>query len=260
MNDVVSIALEQFDVFPSYKGGHTCLYGKYIWEFCPGHHLQNKWGWVAQHRMVAEDKLGRPLRRSRDAKVGEHVHHLDGNPANNHPDNLEILTKSEHHRHESRKYAASINQHLTDENARKALEGRTIREAAAALGVTHMTLRRRCPDAVAPRKRTPPCDINNPSNMQRLRELAADSSVCIHQAALELKMAERTIQKVCQLYDIEWVRKSKKGMLHRTYRGKPTRRALELRASGIDPESTRSRQMRRKDRLERRGLSEQGTF
>lgn len=42
------------------------------------------------HRVAAEQKLGRPLRR------GEVVHHLDGNKHNNAPENLEILTQSEH--------------------------------------------------------------------------------------------------------------------------------------------------------------------
>lgn len=43
------------------------------------------------HRIVAEAWY-RPLRE------GEHVHHKDGDKLNNHPDNLEILPASEHHR------------------------------------------------------------------------------------------------------------------------------------------------------------------
>lgn len=46
------------------------------------------------HRVVAERKLGRALRR------GEIVHHRDHNKLNNHPDNLEVLaSQSEHARH-----------------------------------------------------------------------------------------------------------------------------------------------------------------
>lgn len=44
-----------------------------------------------EHRVVAEQKIGRPL------KKGEVVHHIDGNKRNNDPDNLMILdSQSEH--------------------------------------------------------------------------------------------------------------------------------------------------------------------
>lgn len=44
------------------------------------------------HRVVAEEKIGRAL------LPGEIVHHIDGNKHNNHPDNLQVMTQSEHAR------------------------------------------------------------------------------------------------------------------------------------------------------------------
>ncbi len=45
-----------------------------------------------EHRIVAEEKLGRPL------VVGEVVHHIDGDFRNNDPDNLAVMTQAEHMR------------------------------------------------------------------------------------------------------------------------------------------------------------------
>jgi DNA-binding NarL/FixJ family response regulator len=44
------------------------------------------------HRVIAEQKLGRPL------GTDEVVHHIDGNKQNNHPDNIEVMSLSEHSR------------------------------------------------------------------------------------------------------------------------------------------------------------------
>lgn len=45
-----------------------------------------------EHRTVAEQMLGRPL------EPGEIVHHIDRNKRNNAPENLQVMTQSEHAR------------------------------------------------------------------------------------------------------------------------------------------------------------------
>lgn len=47
----------------------------------------------AEHRVVVEEMLGRPLASE------EHVHHINGLKTDNHPDNLQLISASEHARH-----------------------------------------------------------------------------------------------------------------------------------------------------------------
>lgn len=59
----------------------------------PDHHRADVTGMVAEHVLVAEEELGRPL------KKGEIVHHKDFNKFNNSPDNLLFtITRQEHQR------------------------------------------------------------------------------------------------------------------------------------------------------------------
>ena len=55
------------------------------------HHLADRRGYAYEHRLVAEEKLGRRL------APGEQVHHIDGDKTNNRPENLEVVASRAHH-------------------------------------------------------------------------------------------------------------------------------------------------------------------
>jgi hypothetical protein len=63
------------------------------------HHLADVRGYAYEHRLVAEQKLGRRL------LPGEIPHHIDGNKQNNDPGNIEVLSSVAEHRfhHRGRK-------------------------------------------------------------------------------------------------------------------------------------------------------------
>lgn len=69
---------------PNWKNGTTMRKDGYILERRDGKQL-------AQHRIVAEKKIGRQLRD------GEVVHHIDGDRSNNSPENLEVLPSHAEH-------------------------------------------------------------------------------------------------------------------------------------------------------------------
>lgn len=79
---------------PNWRGGRY-LVGGYWYVRADDHPNATKAGYVAEHRLVMEGKLGRLLERH------EVVHHIDGNPENNHPDNLMVFQSNPQHlRHE----------------------------------------------------------------------------------------------------------------------------------------------------------------
>jgi hypothetical protein len=63
----------------------------------PTHPGADRFGFIFLHRWVAEQTLGRYLR------PGEVVHHIDGNPRDNDPENLLVFpNEAEHQRHHGR--------------------------------------------------------------------------------------------------------------------------------------------------------------
>lgn len=220
-----------FDVFPSYKGGCTLEYNGYVWEFLPGHHLQNLWGFVPQHRLVAEDTIGRRL------LPGETVHHHDEVKTNNSPDNLGVMKSIEHRRYHAQRMGWACRAKITHDDVVKALDGRSIKNAARLLKVDVQTLRNRYPELLAPRQRASPTKIDNPRDIEIVLAAAPDPLVGLHETAKKAHMTGMTVLRICKRLGIKWVKKSKKGEVRKHYRGKPTLRWLAMNAPGSAPES-----------------------
>ena len=81
----------------NWKGGRRILKG-YVHLLMPDHPFCRKDGYIAEHRYIMEQKIGRYLLPE------EVVNHIDRNRINNNPNNLELFANNrEHMRH-----------HLTD--------------------------------------------------------------------------------------------------------------------------------------------------
>jgi hypothetical protein len=64
----------------------------YVRLYAPMHPEANTWGYVYEHRIIAENIIGRRL------KENEVVHHKNGIRYDNRPENLEVMDKIEHSR------------------------------------------------------------------------------------------------------------------------------------------------------------------
>ena len=78
---------------PRWKGGRLQCSGtwsSYILAYAPGHpHAHNNY--VLEHRLVAEQALGHVLDRKHD------VHHVNGDPGDNRPQNLVVCESRSYH-------------------------------------------------------------------------------------------------------------------------------------------------------------------
>lgn len=90
------IGAQALDRNPNWKGGRTRASNGYVLVKAPEHPDADVRGYVYEHRLVLEQKLGRPL------ASGEIAHHLNGVKNDNRPENLQSarsrLAHGEHHR------------------------------------------------------------------------------------------------------------------------------------------------------------------
>lgn len=75
---------------PSWKGGKSKTEKGYILVYAHGHPYATKSGYVLEHRLVMEKKLGRYLLPS------EKVHHVNGIKDDNRSENLQLISQLDH--------------------------------------------------------------------------------------------------------------------------------------------------------------------
>jgi hypothetical protein len=82
---------------PNWRGGRTVASSGYVLVKRIGHPMADTRGYVYEHRLVASEILGRPLKRI------EQVHHRNGDKTDNRPENLEVMPNTASHRLHHRK-------------------------------------------------------------------------------------------------------------------------------------------------------------
>ena len=73
-----------------WKGGRLYTSRGYVQVYMPDHPDADRRGYVLEHRLIWEQSHGRP------PQANEHVHHINGDKADNRPENLVALTNAEH--------------------------------------------------------------------------------------------------------------------------------------------------------------------
>lgn len=88
---------------PNWRGGRSIASNGYVLiRVGVGHHLADVRGYAYEHRLVAEEKIGRRL------VPGEIAHHKDENKQNNAPENIEVVMGNAEHFKMHRKRAAGL--------------------------------------------------------------------------------------------------------------------------------------------------------
>jgi hypothetical protein len=83
---------------PNWRGGRSLASNGYVLvRVGVGHHLADVRGYAYEHRLVAEQKIGRRLR------PGEQVHHVNRDKTDNRPENLQVEEDGAHHLYHHRR-------------------------------------------------------------------------------------------------------------------------------------------------------------
>lgn len=95
----------------NWKGGRSIASNGYVLIYVgKAHHLADVPGYAYEHRIVAEQKLGRPLRK------GEVPHHVNSVRDDNRAENIEVVESQFAHRVKHRMAKASTRQQPHEEN------------------------------------------------------------------------------------------------------------------------------------------------
>ena len=182
-------------------------------------------------------------RQSDNPAIAEHAHHKDECRTNNHPDNIEVLAKSEHHSLHSKRLAQQgPSSKIPEERVVEALAATgSVKGAARVLGLTHMTIRNRWPHLIAHLKRKSPIEIDDPAILAKVRDMAEDPRYSIYDVAKKIGCDPKTVSRLCSRHNFPWVSPSAKGRPHKM----PTFERLE--ADGIIP-GTENLELRPKGR------------
>jgi hypothetical protein len=96
---------------PQWKGGRTIASSGYVLiRVGKDHHLADVRGYAYEHRLVAEQKLGRRLLK------GEIPHHVNGIKTDNRPENIDVVESLFAHRVKHRTVKASLRQRPHESN------------------------------------------------------------------------------------------------------------------------------------------------
>ena len=83
---------------PNWRGGKSIASNGYVLiRVGKGHHLADVRGYAYEHRLVAEEQLGRRLRKN------EIPHHINGVKTDNRQENIEVVRSIAHHRAKHRR-------------------------------------------------------------------------------------------------------------------------------------------------------------